>query len=132
MAKTRRKRKKESLGGYFRSVLTENPEWLDIKSNDLMKARYEADHPGKVFTKGTRANLANVKSVLRKKLGKGKRKAGKTRAAFDASVYDLEGLEVAIDDCLSAARRMDPVGLAEVIKSLRRARNNLVWKMGES
>jgi hypothetical protein len=36
-----------------------------------------------------------------------------------------------IDDCLSLARQMDPAGLEHVIKSLRRARNDVVLRSGQ-
>lgn len=130
----KKKAKGESLGGYFRQLFREHPEWLKIKSNDLIQQRFEADHPGQPFTSNIRANLANVKSLMRKQM----RKRGKARAVAKTATAtvppggrDMESLELAIDNCLSVAREIDPVGLEPVIRSLRRARNQLVWKMGE-
>jgi len=40
-------------------------------------------------------------------------------------------LEEQIDDCLALAKEMDREGLVSVIALLRRARNEVVWKMGE-
>ncbi|HXG10613.1 MAG TPA: hypothetical protein VNK04_12700 [Gemmataceae bacterium] len=133
MAKTRTARKGESLGGYFRKVFAEHPEWLDMKSNELIKARFEQDHPGQEFTPKIRANMANIKSILRKKMQKGGARVGrpKAAAAVNSGGQGLEGLELAIDNCLSTARELDPVGLADVINYLRRARNALVWHMGQ-
>src|SRR5262249_14380729 len=130
----KKKAKGESLGGYFRQLFREHPEWLKIKSNDLIKQRYEADHPSQQFTSNIRANLANVKSLMRKQMRKRGRKPGTgAKPALVAALggRDMESLELAIDNCLSMAREIDPVGLEPVIHSLRRARNQLVWKMGE-
>jgi hypothetical protein len=122
----------ESLGGYFRRVFTENPDWLKVKSNDLVKERYEADHLGEEFTSRIRANMSNIKSIMRKQMRKRGPKPGtRMKTAVATGGHDLEGLELAIDSCLSTAREIDPVGLEAVINSLRRARNQLVWKMGE-
>jgi hypothetical protein len=45
--------------------------------------------------------------------------------------HRLEALEEQIDDCLSHAKHRDREGLQEVIRLLRRARNEVVWKMGQ-
>ena len=49
--------------------------------------------------------------------------------------FDLEQpwelLEEKVDDCLTLARIHDREGLDEVIRLLRRARNQVVWKIGE-
>jgi hypothetical protein len=130
----RTKRKKESLGGYFRQVFTEHPDWLKIKSNDLIKAKFEEDHPSQVWTPKIRGNMANIKSVMRKKQRRGGRKPGGQMkpTSTDSGIRNLDGLELAIDTCLSAARSMDPGGLQPVILHLRKARNELVWKMGQA
>ena len=44
----------------------------------------------------------------------------------------LERLEEQIDECLTLARTLDREGLSGVIVMLRRARNEVVWKMGET
>jgi hypothetical protein len=36
-----------------------------------------------------------------------------------------------IDDCLTAAKKMDREGLDDVIRLLRNARNGVVWKLGQ-
>lgn len=132
MAKT--KRKGESLGGYFRQVFVENPDWIKIKSNDLIEARYEADHPGQKWNPRVRGNMSNIKSLLRKQARKrGPKPAGSSKVRkAERSIHGLEDLELAIDNCLSAARLMDQSGLETVINHLRRARNELVWKMGQT
>jgi len=43
----------------------------------------------------------------------------------------LETLEEKIDECMSLAKNLDPEGLADVVDALRRARNKVVWKIGE-
>jgi hypothetical protein len=44
---------------------------------------------------------------------------------------ELQPLEEQIDDCLSLAKHLDREGLAHVIQLLRRARNEVVWKLGQ-
>ena len=66
MAKKRRGRRRKSLSGYFKQVINENPSWLDGSgTNALILQRFQADHPKKSITNKIKANLANVKSVLR-------------------------------------------------------------------
>ena len=50
---------------------------------------------------------------------------------FLQSVRGLDALEEQIDECLTLAKNLDREGLANVISLLRRARNEVVWKMGE-
>ena len=131
----------ETTAGYFRRVFAEHPEWLAGPSNTAVFARWLEDHPGHAAVpEKIKQNLANIKSVLRKQGRKkrGRRKkeqpAEATAAAVTAPrkrVHGLESLELAIDDCLTRARKMDREGLADIIGFLRQARNAVVWKMGE-
>ena len=88
-------------------------------------------------------NLSNVKSVLRKKLRskpgrkKGTRSAGSSTTTAPITetprktIRGLDTLEEQIDECLTLAKSLDREGLADIIALLRRARNEVVWKMGE-
>jgi hypothetical protein len=145
----KRKRKGNSVSGYFRTVFGQRPEWLGEKSNDAILARYREDHgmaPGAEIDKKIKQNLANLKSVLRKQ-GRQKRR-GRPRkdavatsggvavlvapvAARKAPASKLETLEELIDDCLTVARNQDREGLRDVILLLRKARNAVVWKIGQ-
>jgi hypothetical protein len=40
-------------------------------------------------------------------------------------------LEEHIDDCLTVAKLLDREGLGHVIRLLRQARNEVVWKLGQ-
>lgn len=140
MAKRRGKgrRGKESVSGYFRKIFIERPELLDSKSNDELLQRWKADHPGTTDVPNTvRSNLANLKSHLRKRLRQGLPIGGKVAAqaaptgSRTASNHGLEALEEHIDDSLTMAKNLDRAGLEEVIKLLRRARNEVVWKLGQ-
>ena len=81
----------------------------------------------------------NVKSLLRKRgRTRGKRhdeereRATGVKAAPRTRVANaLEELEEHIDDCLTVAKLVDREGLAHVIKLLRQARNEVVWKLGQ-
>src|SRR5436190_23302772 len=58
----------ETTAGYFRRVLQENPRLLYERSNKKLLQRWLKDHPGHtVVPKKVKANLANLKSVLRSK-----------------------------------------------------------------
>ena len=48
-----------------------------------------------------------------------------------SGVRGLESLEEQIDECLTLAKNLDREGLSSVINLLRRARNEVVWKIGE-
>jgi len=131
----------ETISGYFRRVFAENPKWLGTRSNDAVLKRWLDDHPNETeVPERVRQNLSNVKSVLRKqkrKRGGRPRKDSELVQAAAAEpprkvVRGLSTLEEHIDDCLSLAKVLDRDGLANVIVLLRRARNEVVWKMGET
>jgi hypothetical protein len=131
----RRRRRKKSVSGYFRQVFDQHPEWLKEKSNDLILAQYRRDHNMSFDTpvkESVRNNLANIKSVLRKKKGLGSYagKKARTMQRAGSATHRLEELESQIDDCMMTARSIDPVGLESIIALLRRARYEVVWKMG--
>lgn len=129
-----------NISGYFRQVFTEHPELLKTKSNDAILAKYREDHglaPDAELEKNIKNGLANVKSIMRKKTRiRGRRKAAAAAAAGEVAPKapragtKMETLEESIDDCLTLARTLDRDGLATVIRHLRAARNEVVWKMG--
>jgi len=132
----------ESIGGYFRKVFKENPKLLVTRSNEEVLRRWLADHPGeREVPNRIKQNLANVKSVLRKKLRKRGRPKGSvnaarttpaaTTAATGVTTKSLEALEIRIDDVLGFARDIEAEELANVVSLLRRARNEVVWKLGQ-
>jgi hypothetical protein len=127
----------ETVSGYFRKIFNENPKLLKGRSNEELLKRWLADHPDhKEVPEKVKKNLANVKSVLRKK-GRKKLKAEQPVAAVGevakpkVAPKGLEALEEQIDDCLSFAKHLDREGLADVIGLLRRARNGVVWMTGQ-
>jgi hypothetical protein len=128
----------ENISGYIRRLFGENPKWLAARSNDEILARWLKDHPGETeVPERVKKNLSNVKSLLRqaqgKKPGKPKQEsqpAGPT-AAPRSAVRGLETLEEQLDECLTLAKNLDREALSSVINLLRRARNEVVWKMGE-
>jgi len=134
----------ESHTGYFRRVFTENPKLLEGSSNQEVLNRWLTDHAGEKEVPGkVKAILSNIKSVMRKKLRKkpGRRpKEEKMAEATQMAVVtsprrvaarSLEVLEETIDECMTLAKNLDPEGLVEVLAALRRARNQVVWKIGE-
>jgi hypothetical protein len=130
----------ETVSGYFRRLFEQNPKWLAERSNQALLDRWLQDHPGEqeVPVK-VKQNLSNVKSVLRKKLREksgGAKRASQPVAAAPTEaprkgVRRLESLEEQIDECMVLAKELDREGLASVITLLRRARNEVVWKLGE-
>ncbi len=124
----------ENLSGWFRKVFLENRPWLKGRSNEDVIALWEGQHPGQKFGSRERNACNNIKSVLRKKLRKGGRKADDAESASTAvriSRAALELLEERIDDCMGIARTLDKEGLERVVKHLRAARNEIVWKQGQ-
>src|SRR5262249_4313070 len=136
------KQSAETLTGYFRRILKENPKLLNRRSNDELIGRWRADHPGRQVTSKVRPGLINAKSGLRHKQRQGGgRKQAEPPAPEAVPTHEsprpakpphgLAKLEEQIDGCLSMARHMDRDGLAGVIGLLRRARNEVVWKLGQ-
>jgi hypothetical protein len=135
----------ETVAGYFRQVFKENPAWLKERSNDKLLQKWLADHSGeKVVPESVKSSLSNIKSVLRsKKRKKVARVAQASQPAATPTVPQakvarvptggskLEALELQIDECLISARHLDRDGLHDVIGLLRRARNAVVWKLGQ-
>jgi len=114
---------------------------VDETIHDVL-ARWLKDHPGETeVPEKVRQNLSNVKSVLRKthrkrpgrpkKDGPPSEPTSALAAAPRKGVRGLESLEEQIDECLTLAKNLDREGLSSVINLLRRARNEVVWKMGE-
>ena len=135
----------ESTAGYFRKIFKAQPRLLSERSNEPLLKQWLADHPEhKEVPNNVKANLANLKSVLRSKKRK---KAAKRVEAPQANgpvvvaaapvarkatgSSKLEALEFQIDECLILARQQDREGLQDVIGLLRRARNAVVWMIGQ-
>jgi hypothetical protein len=129
----------ETATAYFRRVFKEDPRLLKGRSNEEVLKRWLEDHPGESEVPQSAKNvMSNVKSQLRKKRRqkKGETPAGPSKVTQPAPslprVRDLEALEARIDDCLTFARQIDSGSLEEVVRFLRRARNEVVWQSGES
>ena len=139
MARTRRRRRKgkESVSGYFRKIFMQRPELLDSTSNEELVERWKADHETNNVPISVRANLANLKSHLRKRrrlglsLGRPVDAATTTVRPTRSATNGLEALEEHIDESLTMARNLDRTGLAEIIDLLRQARNTVVRKLGD-
>jgi hypothetical protein len=117
---------------------------LKERSNDELYRRWLADHPGhEEVPSKVKANLQNIKSVLRAK--RGKKKAAKQGSATAQSqapaavppqplrrlpAKGLQQLEEQIDEVLGLARGLNRDGLQDVIAILRRARNEVVRRGG--
>ena len=141
MAKTKG-RGGESISGYFRRLFESNPALLDHGKNDVILGQWQLDHPNQTIDDRIKGNLANTKSIMRKKFGKVKRrhKRGKAAAIDGAepkvhkvrsSIAVLEKLEALIDECLSVARNQGSPGLDPSIKYLLAARRAVAWAMGK-
>jgi hypothetical protein len=139
MAKKRRK----GISAYFRKVFTDKPEWLESTRNDVVVAQYRTDHglaEGKPVHKAVKSTMANVKSTMRKEKREADTNGLQIKAKATGSSWSpppapamvtLESLEELIDECLVAAKSYDRTGLNHVIRHLRTARNQVVWKMGQ-
>jgi hypothetical protein len=135
----------ETTAGYFRRVFKEHPRMLKERSNDKLLERWLTDHPGHTeVPQSVKNNLANIKSVLRSKKRKKKKVSAEApqpgtmsaaappvRPRMTSGHSRLEELESQIDECLSMAKHLDREGLHDVIGNLRRARNAVVWKLGQ-
>ncbi|MCX7702004.1 MAG: hypothetical protein N2039_14100 [Gemmataceae bacterium] len=134
----------ESIQGYFRQILNENPKLLKQRSNEELYRRWLADHPDeKEVPERVKQGLANLKSLLRKRSRRMKKVRVQsngheatapvaltvTKAPPRPSSANLFKLEAQIDEALLTARSMDPTGLDDVIKLLRSARNKVIVRL---
>jgi len=130
-----------SMSSYFRKIFQDNPELLYAKSNDEVLQKF-TEMTGEPITERHRANLNNLKSVLRREQRKKEGKQapagraarsgnGAVAAPSGRGVSRLEQLEEAIDECLLHAKALDREGLRTAIRHLREARNEVVWKQGQ-
>ena len=130
----------ESIQGYFRQILNENPKLLKQRSNEELYRRWLADHPDeKEVPDRVKQGLANLKSLLRRRSRRMKRVRDQnghqvvaalavTKAA-PRPAANLFKLESQIDEALLTARNLDPTGLEDVIKLLRSARNKVIIRL---
>jgi len=141
MAKVKRRRKRRGkISSFFRPILEAEPGLLYSTSNEDLLGRWTKAHPSHTekMLRKVRQNLANLKSQMRKKDreegGKGRKAAaaaaGTAKAAHGGRAT-MDRLEEYIDECLTIAKNLDRAGLGDVIKLLRHARNEVVWKMGQ-
>jgi hypothetical protein len=132
----------EPLTTFFRNIFAQNPKLLSTRSNEELIRRWKEDHPGQEVTKQVQAALANAKSAERhKRRKKGRRQKAEAAPTAAAAAHalpkpanpprGLEALEEQIDDALSLAKHLDREALGDIIKLLHRARNQVVWKMGQ-
>lgn len=135
----------ETTAGYFRQIFKENPKLLGERSNEKLLSRWLADHPGHTeVPDNVKANLSNLKSVLRSKKRKNVARRAQEAQPNGAAAQPaapvarkplgsskLDALEMQIDECLILARQLDRQELHDVIGLLRRARNAVVWKIGQ-
>ncbi len=108
----------ESVQGYFRGVFKENRKLIWERSNDVLFERWLRDHPGeKDVPERVKQLLANLKSVLRRKLARrGRRNEtevaeaaanGAHAALASPALRGLDRLEAQIDDALTLAKHLD-------------------------
>jgi hypothetical protein len=136
ITKRRRRRKRGHVSAFFRSLYEDPAHLLATPNADLIE-QWLKNFPStseKALRK-VKANLANLKSVMRKQHRKGRKGKTSAPAMTPSPVYarsgnrSLEALEESIDDCLTLAKNIDRQGLESVIKRLRLARNEVVWKI---
>jgi hypothetical protein len=127
---------KENMVDYFRRVYADHPQWVDLRSNELIDQRWLRDHPGyEEVPFNWQAARTNVKTELRKKK---KSRNHKVRTPIEEPAAAapklppraLYELEEKIDLCLMLAKQLNRDALVDVIDQLRKARN-LIIRMGD-
>jgi hypothetical protein len=137
----RGKAQEGSVSGWFRDYYTTHQELLKSNKNAGVFQAWSDAHGGREPGKSEKQALANVKSTLKKKFGVGKRGRKKkimvnaesdmvTASRPMTPSHTLERLEYAIDRCLDMARNLEDPELAQVVKFLRLARNDVILKNG--
>jgi len=128
----------ESLSAKLKRLFRADTELLRTRDYDGLKAAWEKGNPGKPFSEKLRQIAANIKSRMRKDLGmrKRRRKQSAVVANGQAAVKPLRPvllapLEEHIDECLMLARGVGRDQLADVIRLLKRARNQVIMMIGD-
>lgn len=135
-----RKRRKNSMRGYFREQFEQHPDWLDLADNSNIINQWIADHGGKEMPPKVKKSMATCKSSLRHAArsasgsgsGNGRKKGGRKKtlavasAAPRSAVAGLEHLDEMIGTCLDTARGLYVVGIEPVLKHLRVAQAHIV------
>jgi hypothetical protein len=125
-----------STRAYFRKLFEEHPEWLNASDNAAIRKRFLADR-GREMSRREGYSMANIKSQLRKMREQQSSISTTQEPANHADheppvpsrrgrrrgALSLESLELMLDECLFAVRKMNDDNLASVIKHLRKARN---------
>jgi len=135
MAKT--KSEGESKSAVFKRIFLTHKNLLSVPSiADVIKL-FEAQM-GRAATNNDRNIAANIKSKMRKKMGlRGHRKKKRAIAAatmnggpvvkvVSRSASSFLALEDAIDDCIYLARKMESDQLVDIVRMLRKVRDQLI------
>lgn len=141
--------KAEGVSPYFRDVFARRPKLLWTRSNKQLLKMWLKDHPEHGEVPGNvKAGLANIKSVLRSK-AHASDAMGDSAAPVAAAIADaplaaadavdnvnavdtgLEKLEIMIDECMNMARELGIKKVDDILRALRIARRQVVWKLGE-
>ncbi len=143
MARKSRNSDGESVQGYFRKILDDNPKLLKKRSNDALYERWLKDHPGQTEVPlRVKQGLSNLKSVMRNRRRRRRRiqAAGLVAAGSVArrgrpagtgrGGNALVNLESQIDEALVMARQLEAQGLEDVVRLLRTARNRVIVLLG--
>jgi hypothetical protein len=132
----------DNTNTFFRRIFAVRPKLLWLPSMDIVLDEWLKEHPD--FTEvpvNVRSICDKVRSSLRSagRHDRPQEPGDETRMKPSASLpvrslaagaANLDTLELLIDDCLTLAKNLDAIGLEEVIRLLRRARNAVVLKRG--
>jgi hypothetical protein len=136
------KPEEENVSAYFKKLFDQYPHLLKKRSNDEVYELWRRDHPGYTeIPKKVQQGLSNVKSLKRnekKRPGRARKpreepangSASRPLRAAPAHSKGLEKLEEMIDECLSLARSEGREELEPVIQYLRKARKEIIVKLG--
>src|SRR5207248_4768509 len=129
----------ESKSAVFRRLYQSNLNLLKVPGYDELFRLYQGEDSSREIGTSERQVAANVKSRLRKEhkfRRRRGRRAGRARSANGAVAPVMTGpqrvgaahlaLEDAIDDCIFLARRMDATRFEDIVRLLKRARNQLI------
>ncbi len=134
----RTKAKGESKSAVFRRLYESKLDLLKVPGYDELFRLYQAEDSSRKIGTSERQVAANVKSRLRKehKFRRRRRGGRRARSANGAVAPVMTGpqrvgaahlaLEDAIDDCIFLARRMDATRFEDIVRLLKKARNQLI------
>ena len=129
----------ESMRGYWRRIMLDNPDMLDGTDNGPLRDIWKKDHSGEKLNQQWEQSLTTTKSDVRRALGKRRRRGRGRRKAIEGAPVKtkvnqvevlLTNLELAVDEWIYNLRQSRSPKVTPVVDALRHVRPELYKALG--